>query len=277
MSRPLVLGAAGQLGSELVRLLGPESGVPHAALSITDAREVDALIGSHRPSVVFNCAAYNAVDKAEAEPEAALKVNRDGAANVAAACARHGAKLVHFSTNFVFDGELGRPYVESDAPRPLGAYGSSKLAGERRVLDADPSALVVRTAAVYGRVGVGFPERILERARSRGRLEMVADQRVNPTSAAELAARSVELAGHDLAGLIHVVSEGCCTWYELASAVLDEVGLSVPVVPLTSDRLNAPAKRPANGCLASERVAPLRPWREALHEWAAAERKGERA
>ena len=251
-----------------MRLLGNESAVPHERLSITDAPAVDALMAAIRPEVVFNCAAYNAVDRAEDEPGVALKLNRDGPANVAAACSRHGARLVHFSTNFVFDGRQARPYVESDHARPLGAYGFSKFAGERSVLAADPKALIVRTAAVYGRVGTGFPERILERVRAHGELEMVTDQRVNPTSAADLAERVVGLVGEEVGGVVHLVGSGCCTWHEFSQAVLDEVGVVAPILPLTSDQLHTRATRPANGCLASERIELLRSWREALHEWA---------
>jgi dTDP-4-dehydrorhamnose reductase len=267
--KALVLGASGQLGVELVRLLGPDSSVPHDQLSITDAAAVDALIAARKPDTVFNCAAYNAVDKAESEPELALLINRDGPANVAVACARHRTKMVHFSTNFVFDGSLDRPYVESDKPRPLSAYGFSKLAGERQVLERNSDALVVRTAAVYGSVGVGFPERILERVRRHGELEMVTDQRVNPTYARDLAERALLLAGEDLNGIVHLVGQGCCSWDEFARAVLDEFDEVAPIRPLTSDQLRARARRPFNGCLGSERVVALKPWRDALHEWAA--------
>lgn len=252
-----------------MRLLGPETAVPHNGLSITDASAVEALIAARKPETVFNCAAYNAVDRAESEPELALQVNRDGPTNVAAACARHGAKMVHFSTNFVFDGSLDRPYVESDKPHPVSAYGFSKLAGESEVLKRSPDALVVRTAAVYGSVGVGFPERILERVRRRGELEMVTDQRVNPTYARDLAERALRLAGEGLNGLVHVVGQGCCSWNEFARAVLEEVDEVAPIRPVTSDRLQARARRPLNGCLESERTELLRPWRDALHEWAA--------
>lgn len=268
MKNPLVLGAAGQLGTELVRLLGAAAGVTRDQLSITDASAVDALIGARRPDVVFNCAAYNSVDRAEAEPDVALAVNRDGAFNVASSSARHGARLVHFSTNFVFDGSLERPYVESDEARPLGAYGLSKLAGEQRVVAADPGALVIRTAAVYGHRGRGFPDRILERARARGEVEVVADQSVNPTSAADLAAASIELAESGQTGVLHVVGGGCCAWETFARAVLEELAVQARVSPLTSAQLASPARRPRNGCMASERVPGLRQWREALHDWA---------
>ena len=267
MKRPLVLGAGGQLGSELVRLLGAEAGVTHGELSITVRSAVESLIETRKPDVVFNCAAYNAVDRAEDEPDKAFAVNRDGARNVAIACVLHGARMVHFSTNFVFDGSLDRPYVEADSPHPIGAYGFSKLAGERAVLQEQPSALVLRTAAVYGHVGRGFPDRILERARAHGEVEVVADQHVNPTSAADLARAAVMLAGSELRGVLHVVGGGCATWQEFAATVLEEMGVSIPVRPLRTEQLRTRAKRPLNGCLSSVHTEPLRPWREALHDW----------
>ena len=131
----IVLGAGGQLGSALVRLLGRGSGVTHAEVSITDPDSIDYLVHRRRPEIVFNCAAYNAVDRAETERDLAFAVNGEGPANVARACVRSGARLIHFSTNFVFDGALDRPFVETDQPAPLSVYGSSKLEGERQGLD----------------------------------------------------------------------------------------------------------------------------------------------
>jgi dTDP-4-dehydrorhamnose reductase len=267
--KALVLGAAGQLGSELVRLLGAEVGVTHAEVSITNAAAVDSLIAGRRPSVVFNCAAYNAVDRAETEPDAVFQVNAHGAASIAAACGRHGARFVHFSTNFVFDGLLGRPYVESDEPSPLGAYARSKLEGERMVLEALPNALVVRTAAVFGgRGGQSFPERILRRARGGETLRVVADQRVNPTFAGDLAEAALGLAEQQMQGVVHVVAGGCCGWDELARAVLEECGVAATVESISTADRPAGAPRPLNGGLLSERVAPLRRWREGLRDWA---------
>lgn len=264
----LVLGAGGQLGTELVRLLGADSGLTRRQLSITDAAAVDAVIAERRPDVVFNCAAYNAVDRAESEPDIAMRVNRDGAAVVAAACQRHGVRFVHYSTNFVFDGSLDRPYVETDEPRPESAYARSKLAGEEAVAKANPRSLVVRTAAVYGTVGVGFPEKILERARREGGLRVVTD-RVNPTYARDLAERSVELARGELVGVVHLAGEGCCGWDRFAAEVLAVAGVPAPITPITSADLGLPARRPVNGCLDSRRISPLRPWPEALRDWAA--------
>jgi dTDP-4-dehydrorhamnose reductase len=270
----LVLGATGQLGSALVRLIGEGSSVSHDDVSITDQEALDALLSSRRPELVFNCAAYNAVDRAETESDLAFAVNSEGPANVAMACARHGVRLVHFSTNFVFDGGLDRPYVETDVPSPLSVYGSSKLEGEQRVLDLLPEALVIRTSAVFGDTGsaikgASFPERIVSRARLGQPLRVVSDQRVNPTYAGDLAPAAIELAQSRLEGVVHVVAAGCAGWDEFARAALSEVGLTAEVEAILSAELATPAPRPLNGCLESSRVAPLRPWRDALHEWAA--------
>ena len=269
----LVLGAGGQLGSELVRLLGPDAGVTHAEASITDRDSIDQLIRRRRPEIVFNCAAYNAVDRAETEPDVAFAVNVEGPANVALACVRIGARLVHFSTNFVFDGTLDRPYVEADSPGPLSVYGSSKLEGEHRVLDVLPGALVIRTAALFGDTGStikggSFPDRILARAFTGEPLRVVADQTVNPTYTGDLAPAAIGLGESGLDGLVHVVAAGCAGWDQFARAVLEESRVQATVNPIRSADLDALARRPANGCLASTRVDPLRPWREGLHEWA---------
>lgn len=269
----MVLGAEGQLGSALMRLLPDASGFSRLQVSVTDAEAVGALIQDRKPEVVFNCAAYNAVDKAESEPDLARDVNAHGPFNAAVGCRRSGAHFVHFSTNFVFDGELGRPYVESDEPGPLGAYARSKLEGERRVLDAFPGSLVIRTAAVFGHrppgiKGVSFPDRILALARRGEPLKVVADQKVNPTYAADLAAAAIGLAEARLEGVVHVVAAGCCGWDEFASAVLAELHVHAEIRGIDSSTLGSPARRPLNGCLGSTRVSALRPWREGLADWA---------
>jgi dTDP-4-dehydrorhamnose reductase len=265
----LVLGADGQLGTDLVRLLGSSAGVGRREVSVSDALAVDAILGTRRPAVVFNCAAYNAVDDAESDPAAARAVNTDGAFNVAAACARSGARLVHFSTNFVFDGRSARPYVETDEAAPQGAYARSKFDGERRVLEAQPKALVIRTAALFGGVrGSSFPERIRERAARAERIRVVSDQTVNPTYTADLAQAALGLAEEGLEGIVHLVSGECCSWDEFARAVLDELQLPTAVESIPSSAIQAAAPRPRNGCLESIRVSALRPWREGLREWA---------
>ncbi|MHB8588734.1 MAG: SDR family oxidoreductase [Candidatus Dormibacteraceae bacterium] len=231
------------------------------------------MLSSLRPALVFNCAAYNAVDRAETEKDLAFAVNAEGPSNVARACARHRIRMVHFSTNFVFDGALDRPYLESHVAAPLSVYGASKLEGEQRVLDVQPHALVIRTSALFGDRGSAikggsFPDRILSLAQRGEPLRVVADQKVNPTYAAELAPVALELAESELEGLVHVVAAGCAGWDELARAVLAEFHVEAVVEAVSSADLGAPAPRPLNGCLASDRVAPLRLWREGLHDWA---------
>ncbi len=230
------------------------------------------MIASRRPDVVFNCAAYNAVDRAETERQAAFAVNSAGAYNVAAACRRHGASMVHFSTNFVFNGAAAEPYVESDEPSPISVYGASKLDGEKRVLEVGTHVLVVRTAAVFGGPN-SFPMRIIERARAGEGLRVVADQTVNPTYAKDLAAAAVELAEEGFAGIVHAVAAGCPGWDEFARAVLFEAGVQARVESVKTGTYPAPARRPANGCLTTIRFRALRPWQAAVREWAGEFRK----
>jgi dTDP-4-dehydrorhamnose reductase len=277
--KALVLGAGGQLGSDLVGLLGAGTGATRAELSVTDLTALERALESRQPSIVFNCAAYNGVDQAESEPELADAVNSQGALNAARACKRAGARLVHFSTNFVFDGTLDRPYVESDKPSPLSSYARSKLEGEQRVLETLPSALVIRTAGLFGHRGSAikggsFPDRILGRAVRGEPLRVVADQRINPTFTGDLAPAAIRLAEAGLSGLVHAVARGCCSWDEFARAVLAECDVAADVEAVSSDAIAAAAARPRNGCLESERVELLRPWREGLRDWAAGKRAG---
>jgi len=259
----LVLGAEGQLGTELSRRLPGAAALIGAP--IDDADVVDAIFADRLPEVVFNCAAYNAVDGAEAERELAFASNERGPTVLAEAARRYGARLVHFSTNFVFDGALDRPYVEGDEPAPLSVYAASKLAGERGVLATAPDALVIRTAALYGGPR-GFPHRIVEQALSSRPLRVVCDQRVNPTYARDLADVAMKLAAAGVSGIVHAVNHGCCGWDEFARAVLAEAGIDRGVEPVATGAYPAAARRPLNGCLASNRIEPLRPWREALRE-----------
>lgn len=268
-----MLGAGGLLGTELLKLLPDAVGVTRDEVPITDLAALNGALPHYRADVVFNCAAYNGVDAAEVEQDIAYQVNAQGAFNVALACAEHEARLIHFSTNFVFSGTLDRAYVETDEVGPLGVYGKSKLEGEKLVAMVAPRALIIRTAALFGgesgRSRLSFPERILQRAEAGHRLQVVSDQRVNPTYAADLAAAAIALAPSDVDGLVHVVGGGCCTWDELARVTLAEFGVAAQVEPVPTAALNLAARRPGNGCLASSRTQPLRPWQDALSDWAA--------
>ncbi len=257
---------------ELLAQLPDAVGLTREQLSVIDLAGLDRALQEQHADAVFNCAAFDAVDGAESQQDAAYQVNAQGAFNVAIATARRGARLVYFSTNYVFDGKLTRPYIESDDAGPLSVYGKSKLEGERLVSMTMPGALVIRTSALFGgRAGTArwsFPERILEQARRGERIRVVSDQTVNPTYRPDLAAAAIALAAGNLTGVVHAVAAGCCAWDELARAVLAARGVEAPVEGITSSELAAPAGRPANGCMESTRAPALRPWRDALQEWA---------
>jgi dTDP-4-dehydrorhamnose reductase len=271
--RVLITGAAGQLGTDFQRLLPDADALDRQRLTITDREAVLAAVRGH--DLVLNCAAYNAVDAAEADPAPAFAVNAGGAANLAWACSQTGARLVHFSTNYVFDGSAPEAYTEADEPRPLSAYARSKLEGERHVLDVAPNALVVRSSGLFGSTGSAikggsFPERMVKRAREGHPLRIVDDQRLNPTYTRDLAKGTLDLVAGGVQGVIHLVAAGCCSYWELAAAALRLAGADAPVGRVSTAELGAAAPRPLNGCLASNRVAPLRDWEEGLAAWWAA-------
>jgi len=272
----VVVGSAGQLGRELVALLGGE--VVWAGdlgeIDATDPAAVTALLARERPDVVFNATAYNRVDAAESEPLAAFAVNAAAPHFLARAARDAGALLVHYSTDYVFDGTASRPYREDDAPHPLGVYGASKLAGEHLAAAAGAEHLVVRTSGVLGRGGSeqkggSFVERIVAKARAGEPLRVVADQVFAPTCAADLAQASIALLRAGARGLFHVTNAGACSWHELAQAALALAGLEAHVERISIADLRLPARRPRYSALSCEKylglgLPPLRPWREAL-------------
>jgi dTDP-4-dehydrorhamnose reductase len=269
----LITGGGGQLAQDLARLLPESTALTRQELSITDRKSVEEEIGRREPAVVLNCAAYNAVDRAEREPELAMAVNADGAGNLASACRRSGAKLVHFSTNYVFDGKADRPYREGDKPKPMGAYARSKREGELRVLAETPGALVIRSAGLFGHAGSAikggsFPDRLLARAKAGDDLAVVADQLLNPTYTGHLAEATVALVEEGgLTGIVHLVAAGCCSYHDFAVEILRLAGIETTVKRISTSEAGAEAPRPHNGCLESGRVAPLPNWRDGLRDY----------
>ncbi len=274
--KALVAGAQGQLGRDLVAMLGSEVAWAggRAELDVTDWEAVWSVVARVRPDVIFNGAAYNKVDGAETETARALEVNALAPSLLALAAREVGALLVHFSTDYVFDGRSKHPYREDDCPRPLGAYGVSKLAGEQLVLASPSERLIVRTSSVFGRggnrqKGGSFVERILEQARAGRPLRVVSDQRFSPTYAPDLAAAAVALVRAGARGLYHVANEGSCSWHELATKGLALAGVEAPVAAITAAELNLAAARPAYSVLDTGRyqslgLPALRPWPDAL-------------
>jgi dTDP-4-dehydrorhamnose reductase len=275
--RVLVTGAGGQLGADLLRVL---AGSPHdvvgltrAELDVSSAAQVEKAVVDVRPDVVLNAAAYTAVDAAEADEPTAATVNAEGPANLARVCALHGGALVHVSTDYVFAGDATRPYEPADPPGPRSAYGRTKLAGEQAVRELLPErSWVVRTAWVYGETGGNFVRTVVRLAGERETLDVVDDQRGSPTWSRDLAAGLVALAAQaPPPGVYHCTNTGDTTWYGLARAVFAEIGADPERVrPTTTDAFPRPAPRPAYSVLSDRSwraagLAPLRPWRDALH------------
>lgn len=273
MTKILVTGARGQLGTQLLRrgaALGLDVvGLGSGELDITDPDAVSAAV---RPgSVVVNCAAYTAVDAAESDEPAAARVNADGPRTLAEATARVGARLVHVSTDYVFAGDATVPYEPAAATGPRTVYGRTKLAGERAVLAADPAAVVVRTAWVYTGTGSDFVATMLRLQRERDHVDVVDDQVGSPTFTGDLAAGLLELAGRDeVRGVLHATNSGQASWFDLARAVFAAVGADPQRVrPCGTAQFPRPAPRPAFSVLspaawAAAGLTPLRPWRAAL-------------
>jgi dTDP-4-dehydrorhamnose reductase len=284
MTRWLVAGAGGQLGRDMTALLSVQgaelTALTRAELDISNGAAVAAAVAAAKPDVVVNCAAWTAVDAAEAHEDEALAINGQGAAHVAAACAAAGATLVHVSTDYVFDGHACAPYAEDAATEPRSAYGRTKLAGERAVLATLPqNAYIVRTAWLYGAHGKNFVHTMLRLARNATSPGVVDDQRGQPTWTHDVATQIHALiAAAAPAGIYHATSSGETTWFGLAeeifklyreSAAGDEAASQAPR-PITTAQYPLPAPRPAYSVLAHESwhkagIAPIGDWRDALH------------
>jgi dTDP-4-dehydrorhamnose reductase len=271
---PLVLGAGGMLGRALARRL--ERAFPstiaatRAEADVTDRFRLEAEVERLQPTVIVNCAAYADVDGCELDPDLARRVNVDGAENAARAAAGAGCRLLHISTDFVFDGRARKPYGEADPPAPLSEYGRSKLEGERRVADLAPDHLIVRTAWLYGAGRANFVDTIRARAAEGGVLKVVDDQFGSPTWVGDLAEALERLLPIDVRGVLHFANRGVCSRLELAGAILELSGThGVRVAPITTAEAGRVAVRPAFSALDSTLYTRLsgaapRPWREAL-------------
>lgn len=282
LDRALVTGGGGQLASDLEEQLearGSEVRAPgRSELDITDEAAVERAFEEARPAVVFNCAAFHNLDVCEREVDRSFEVNARAVKRLGERCRETGAKLVHLSTNYVFDGRAPEPYREDDRPNPRSVYAISKLAGEYCALAYAPGALVARGAGLYGlhgsaSKGGNFVTRMLGRAREEGaQLKMVADQRLSPTFTADLAAALIEAVERDAAGTLHLTAGGECSWFEFTQAIMEIAGVDVPLDPVETTVPPGGVDRPLNGVLARSAadaagLTPLRHWREALEEY----------
>jgi dTDP-4-dehydrorhamnose reductase len=269
--RLLVTGAGGQLGLDVLEQAALRSidalGLGHAELDITDAARVHDIVTAHRPTAIVHCAAWTAVDEAEAHPDAALAVNGQGSANVVAAAHEVGAYVVTISTDYVFDGTNGAGYEEEDVPAPINSYGASKLAAERATLALD-GACVARTAWLFGREGTNFVRTIARLARERDAIDVVTDQVGSPTYSDHLARALLDLVAARTAGIVHVAGSPPATWHEIATEVVTALGAPCEVRPTTSDAFPRPARRPACSILRTTRpdTPHVGDWREGVRE-----------
>ncbi|MGI9301943.1 MAG: dTDP-4-dehydrorhamnose reductase [Gammaproteobacteria bacterium] len=280
--KALITGSGGQLGSELSKSPPPDwqvTALTRTELDICDQRQVQDVTAGLQPDLIINAAAYTDVDRAEEEPAKAHAVNADGAANIARAAASCGARLIHVSTDFVFDGTANRPYAPQAQTNPLGVYGVSKLKGEQEVEAAgNPDAVILRTAWVYSAHGNNFVKTMLRLMRERDTINVVADQIGTPTWTAGLADAVWKLAAKpDVRGIHHWTDAGVASWYDFAVAIQEQAlgrGLletPKPVTPITTRQYPTPAQRPAYSVLdktstwdALDFVAPH--WRASLGE-----------
>lgn len=273
----VILGSGGQLGNEVREFLKDREDVfafSRQELDVTDAEKVVTVLRDIAPTVVVNCAAYTRVDQAEDEKDLCYRVNALGARNVAWAAYRVGAKVVYFSTDYVFDGNHATPYTELDEPHPLSVYGWSKLWGEHFTRTCNPDHLVIRTSWLYGRMGHNFVKTVVHLAKEKGELRVVDDQYGVPTWTKDLVRQTVELIMKDRVGLYHCANLGVTTWFRFSRTILQGLGLPAKVFPIRTEEYGARAQRPkysvlGNYFLTLEGLNGMRSWEEALHEFLA--------
>jgi dTDP-4-dehydrorhamnose reductase len=272
--RALVTGGGGQLASDLQELLGDDAvSRSHAQLDVANPYALARAIEDVEPDVVINCAAFHNLDVCETEPDQAWAVNVRAVREMA----QRAPRLVHLSTNYVFDGRRDEPYAEHDVPAPRSVYAITKLAGEHAALAHGSGALVVRAAGLYGvhgsvSKGGNFVQRMLARGREQGALKMVADQLLQPTFTADLAAAIVDALERDVDGVLHLTASDACSWHEFTVAIMELAGLDVPVEAVSTVIAPGGIDRPLNGVLARPRadalgLPALRPWRVGLEDY----------
>ncbi|HEV2988492.1 MAG TPA: dTDP-4-dehydrorhamnose reductase [Candidatus Angelobacter sp.] len=279
-----ILGANGQLGADITTAFLAEGdevlALTHEDVEVSSLESVKKFLETASPEIVINTAAFHNVERCEDEPLPAFTVNAIGARNVAQVTDSLGVKLVHISTDYVFDGAKLSPYVEEDQPRPLNVYGNSKLAGEYFVRCTNPRHFVVRVSGIYGKhpcrakAGLNFVEMMLKLAREREELRVVDDQRVTPTPTIEIAKQLTLLSRTSDYGIYHATSEGSCTWYEFARTIFDLTGTKVRLEPARAGEFPTKARRPRNSvlenaALKSKSLNVFADWRTGLEDYLA--------
>lgn len=287
MPKVAIFGASGQLGTELSRVFSQRGSevlrLPRTQVDITDLARVEQALVPFDPDLVINSAAYNMVDVAEKEPQAAYAVNALAVRNIALVCRQLDARMVHYSTDYVFDGTADRPYTEDDKPHPLGAYGVSKLAGEFYAQAYLDNALVIRTSGVFGPGGLAtargnFIETMLRLAGGGQTIRVVQDHIASPAYAPALAERTAQLIERGASGLFHIGGGVAITWFDFARLIFEGAGLKPELRPTTEREYRTPARRPRYSVLSNAKMeaagaAPMPPIEEAIRDYLAARAK----
>jgi dTDP-4-dehydrorhamnose reductase len=257
--KTIIFGANGMLGNDLCKFFPDSIKFGHKDVDITDLDKVTDTLAEIRPDVVINAAAYTNVDGCEDEQEIAFVTNGEGPGYLAKACAESGAVLVHYSTDYVFDGSK-KEYFESDTTNPINIYGKSKLLGEKRISDQMEDFRIIRTSWLFGLKGNNFVNTMLELSGKMETVKVVNDQFGKPTYTSDLACKTLEIIDK-VPGIYHITNEGVCSWYEFSSAIIDNVS------PCSSAEFPRKARRPKYSILANSKTSPMRHWKEALRDY----------
>ncbi len=255
----MIFGSGGMLGTELCQVFPDAVKLKHGDIDIRDKKAVIESISKAEPDVVINAAAYTAVDACEDNQELAFEVNGKAPGHMAQGCSITGAKLIHYSTDYIFDGSK-KQYLETDATNPINVYGHSKLMGENEIIKKMADFRIIRTSWLFGSHGKNFVDTMIKLSGQMDTVKVVNDQFGKPTYAADLAWKTKELIGHP-PGIYHITNEGVCSWYEFASAIISNVK------PCSSDEFPSKAKRPKYSVLANTKTTPMRHWKDALAEY----------
>ncbi len=277
MQRIIVTGANGQLGQELKELIFKFTSYQfyffdRSELDITDQQQINDIFEKIKPEYFINCAAYTAVDKAETEVEEAFKINAEGVYNIATVCAQHQTRLIHISTDYVFDGSNPEPYKEDDATAPINVYGASKLKGEELCMQANRESIIIRTSWVYSVYGNNFVKTMVRFMGSKPELKVVNDQWGSPTYAADIAAAIMLIIQSAWsAGIYHFSNEGLINWFQFAKEINEYIYSSCIIHPVSTEGYPTLSKRPKFSVLDKEKIKTqfdfaLIPWKQSLHQ-----------
>lgn len=280
MKKVLIIGANGQLGADINTSLSNNKYITltpnHEELDITNFEKVTKYILQNKPEIIINTAAYHQVDKCEEFPLLATLINNNAPTFISKLCKEINCKLIHFSTDYVFDGAKEKPYVETDLPNPLNVYGKTKYEGEKEILKANNKALIIRVSALYGvnpcraKNGLNFIQLMLKLASERNEITVVGDEYVSPTATFDIAYILPKLIEKNLSGIVHLTSEGACSWYEFAKEMMDYTHTDVKIIEVASSHFPAKTPRPKysvleNQSLKNNGIQSMPHWRDALH------------